>query len=360
MAEAAPPSPATPFLHLAAATVLALALGNFSHDLARWIVCLGSNGACSPDSKAEARTLATMVSTFLAVYLAAQAGRTGKKDPTEARLLVVGALAGALFAVLKATEGGGDVPDRALVFRPVLIWAMGTAMLLLPMWQTPPEEEHRLWALYQRLALAFLAAACIGGLLHLVAHHLWTVALDNGSSRKFVVAPVAPVIGGAVFGMLMLRGREDGQPRGQVLIWPAIAVTTVLVWTFADYLPTHASDGGWISAAKGAVSAEQIAAAYCLLILSGVLLMGVLALTGRPVHPAPATLAIISAACLIAAGLGAGLGFARVAAGKLAADQITALAAIQGLVPLAVWLSVVVAGRLQARVAQGRPPPPSA
>lgn len=334
------PPPATPFLYLATAAVLALVFGDFSQDLAGWIVCATASGRCSDDSQTQAQTIAVMVSTFLAVYLAAQAGLAGSKTATEARLLVVGAMAGALFAVLKAAEGKLGYPDPEALFEPLLVWSMALAVFLVPMWQAPPGDGHQLLKVYHRVALAFLVAACLGGLLQFTAHHLWTVGQDNGSSRKFVVAPVAPVIGGAVFGALMLQGREAGRPLGTVIVWLLVAVATVSVWTWHQDLPR-----------------ARVAAAYGLLILVGVLMMAALAVTDEPLRPTLPTLAVVGAACLAAAALGADLGLFRAGERLLGWGQVPVLALVHAFGPPCAWLSVWAATRLQARLAPAKVTP---
>jgi hypothetical protein len=158
---------------------------------------------------------------------------------------------------------------------------------------------------------------------------LWNPGTDNNSSRKFVVAPAASVIGWAVFGELVIGDRTLPGRRLQNLIWLGIAMCAVFLWSLSGH------------------SLERFGVAYGLLLLTGVLLMAALSLVNEPLCASVITFAFVAAASLFAAGMAVHLGWVRVQAGKLEVHDLPILALVHGAVPLLVWLSIVGAARLQ-------------
>jgi hypothetical protein len=124
-------------------------------------------------------------------------------------------------------------------------------------------EERWLRTSYRRLVLTFLAAAFLGALVQGIALILWTIHHGNGSPRKFVVAPAAPIIGGASIGTRMTQRRDGDRTHRAVMIWGAAAVVTVLVCAFGTSAIRYGGDFGWDADAR--LPFARFAPACCLL-----------------------------------------------------------------------------------------------
>jgi hypothetical protein len=168
--------------------------------------------------------------------------------------------------------------------------------------------------LYRRLVLTFLAAACLGALVQGIALILWTTHHGNGSPRKFVVAPAAPIIGGASIGTRMTQRRDGDRTHRAVMIRGAGTVVPSPAATFGTSAMRHGGDFGWDVDAR--LPFARFAPTTCLMIPSDIMMMAALAITAAGTRRAPGSLTMVSEACPIAAPLGTDLANARLEAEK--------------------------------------------
>lgn len=288
-------SPALPFLVLSLATILAVTFGTFATDLSRWIVCALSEGVCTANAKRDAAMVAAMVSTFVAIYGAAIAGLVGRRTLVEAKLVIVGAAAGALFAVLKAAEGAHGYPDMHGVAGPIVIYVLAliilTASLAIP--RSDASTGHGPGPALRRTATVFFAGAVLGG-----AHqYVGQLALGSSSVRGMVIAPLVSVLGGALIGSLMLEPLPFRRLSIRIGFWLAVSGAAMLIWFLAIYLPRHGT-------AVSSISTWRFGVAYVGLPMVTIFLMAVLALVGGPEAANQWVLPALAVSAMVAALLG--------------------------------------------------------
>lgn len=250
----APPRDGRPMALLVAAALSSVIFGDYAQEVAQWAVCLHSDlvvgDRCKDRPVREALMIGTFVSTLSAVFAAAYAGRWGDETPRAAALLVVGALAGALLALLKAAEGDGKYPAPDLLARPLLIYALTAGTLLGTFALVRPDRRADRFSLLQRVTMTLLIGAAIGGVMQGGAELVWQGNVDRFSSSKFVVSPIAVAAGGAAFGVLALDPWLRGT--GAHPIWPVgwltVALAAASSFVFLDYLAKHGP--GWVERAQ--------------------------------------------------------------------------------------------------------------
>lgn len=120
------------------------------------------------------------------------------------------------------------------------------------------------------MAPDFVPAPCsdvpgcgLGALVQGIALILWTTHHGNGSRRKFVVAPAAPIIGGASIGTRMTQRRDGDRTHRAVMIWGAGTVVPGPAATFGTSAMRHGGDFGWDADAR--LPFARFAPACCLL-----------------------------------------------------------------------------------------------
>ena len=343
---------------MALATILALTFGRFATDLSRWIVCALSVDVCSDAAKRDAAMLAAMVSTFVAVYGAAIAGLRGKRPPVEAKLLVVGALVGAFFAVLKAAEGDGGYPVLKDVAGPLVVYALALVVFIAASASSPDvgPSAHRPLSILRRTATVFFAAAIIGSTLQYAGQIALTETNSSRSVREMVIAPLVSVLGGAMIGSMMLESRPFRRRDARLAFWLTVSTIVMLVWFLTIYLPKHTGTAGWMT--ESPLPIWRVGLAYVGLPMVTVMLMAAFALVGGPEGYKRWIVAALVVSTLVAGWFGTELATAR--ASNLTDGQQHLLTAIHATTPFLALLSLLIAlslDSLLSRYAHGQQRP---
>jgi len=189
------------FFQPVAATVGGIIFGEYAHKLAQWLVCAHSvwakNQCCSLEAKVEAINIGTLVSTIVVIVGANAAASRVKDDSFSADLSVVGALTGALLAVLDAASHGADFPVPERLPAPLYFYVIFVLLFAIPRLCMPkvPRDFAPVIASRSRLAAALLVGAFLGLTAQLGAELYWKgLAFGEYGSQKFVVAPLGTAI----------------------------------------------------------------------------------------------------------------------------------------------------------------------
>ncbi|MEM9060367.1 MAG: hypothetical protein AAGD13_07870 [Pseudomonadota bacterium] len=248
---------AATFPLLAAVTLGSVIFGDYAQDVAKWTVCLHSHffvgKSCGTTAGPEAVMLGAFVATLVAILGASRAARIGEQTPREARLVMVGALAGSFFALLKAAENETlGYPDPELLLRPIFVYVVTVTVIGFPL-LAPGHfagDRRRMVSFSGLVALTLLLGALAGAFLQGIAEVFWQGTVDRTSARKFVIAPSATVIGSAVFLRIMLHSSIEQRCASWrwLLTWLSLGILIVLVFVLFVYEARHGS--GWLKQAS--------------------------------------------------------------------------------------------------------------
>jgi len=339
------------FALLAAVVLGTVVFGKFAQDLAKWIVCLDayarSAPKCSGLAKSEALMLATMVSTFVAVLGASYAGRWGRKTTKQTAVLVFGALAAAFFSVLKASVGEHGFPQPDLLINPALVY-FGCVVVLLAPWilvRLSWVSEEQGLILAQRISLAVFLGGLLGALAQLMGEFVWHRPEDRGSVSKFVVAPVATVLGGAVFGIVMLDPwlRFGARRLKWVVSWAALSLALA-----GTHMAIYVSQKDWIEKASG--PSWAIAALGMLVLTSGVLGVALACIVSTAARIRTGLLIAALVAASLAAAAGYWLGQHRIDAKSMIPADLIAFTGFHALSPILCIAAIFTADTLARRI----------
>jgi len=346
-----------PVALLAAATLASVVFGDYAHEVGKWAVCLHSalkaaSEPCKALPTAHGLMLGTLLSTFVAMFSAALAGLKGEKNSRQAALIIFGAFAGALFALLKAAADEVGYPDPAILFRPLLIYLVCACVAAAPfaLLQWEHFDRRDALALTARIAIALILAAALGTALQLAAELAWQGSEDRTSARKFVIAPVAAVMAGAVVATVIA---EPWLGQGRALRrWAALCLTVAacaaLAFVFVGYLAKHGD--GWL-ANSGAVGIGHAPAVLLALLMGGLVVTALAVVAGRP----EGVRRRIAWSALPAAGLGLFVGHAagrlRIAAEAMLEADLWLLAMTHAAAAATVALTVLLTDMTYRRLA---------
>ena len=245
-------------------TLVGMLVGDYAQDLAQWVVCLHSihwaGDICDGQPRAEALMIGTFLSTVVGVLAAATASRLGEQLYFDTLRAVVGVLAGATMALLKASVGETGYPDPGLFGRPLFLCVCAAFLILLPAWILRPGtgKSDRIVAFHARIAVALLAGIFLGWTLQGVAETFWTGLEDAFSSAKFVVAPSVTVVAMSAWGTaLLLPAVADWRPGWR---WPLVLLVAaaLLIAAYAGIFYFSRHGNGWLEiagASRGATMA---------------------------------------------------------------------------------------------------------
>jgi len=226
--------------------ILAIAtavFSDFATDISKWAVCYSSylrdSKGCSSDSIAEAAMLATMFSTFFAVLSACYAARHKGKSGSQFALMIVVALVAALFSVLKSSVGEHGFPSLEPLKVPLMVFVISTFVLTGPIFiNRHHEQQHRSTGdveILEYISFAVFIGAFFGTLLQLIDELFWIGPGAEGSVKNLVIAPIAIVVGGAIFSLLITQSARKNI--SQRISWPFIwaALGFVISFLYAIY-----------------------------------------------------------------------------------------------------------------------------
>lgn len=329
------------FARIALATLFGLMFGTFARDVARWSVCYTATRPppCPHGSIVTAELIAVLLSTFLALYLAAIAVRDKPRSQKETAGVILGVLVGAFFVMLKVIEHPVlKYPDFTGRLAAPLVYLL-IAVVVLPL------ALHRLsdpglkdpLAPLRRLGMVFLTAFFLGAGPWLIAHTAWRPGIDDTSTTKFAVAPGVAVIAGAIFGVMMLHARVAARPGLAILFWAGVAIAFALAWYGFDYHPRQVMDQNswstvWLTKTPGSAQ-WMLDLPILLLLVSGVMMMAVILLGPGRLTLTPRSGAIALGFALVSGACGYWLGEARLDAGRATVAAPVVLALVHGVGP---------------------------
>ncbi|WP_375228612.1 hypothetical protein [Roseobacter sp. S98] len=302
----------SPLLYLVVAAVAASVFGSSTSDLAKWAVCAGSEGGCDDDAMRVAKMMATFVSTVATFLLAALVSLGRGNSERETAGVIVGAIVGAGFAILEAAEGVNGYPEPAEFIGPMIVY-VGVATLVFGVLAyariTKRISPQTIFRLIARFATALFAGLLAGLLLQFAAEWVWRDPAMDGTSSKFIIAVVAPVVGTAAIGSLMVAPTPWG--RIGTLLLLGFAVTLAASYTWFVYLGDDAE--GWV--ARSPMSPVGVGLRYSLILLAGSLAVAVISLTIPRAQGFPAAGVATGVSAAIASWAAYGLGLVRVEPG---------------------------------------------
>jgi hypothetical protein len=300
-----------------AATIGAAIFGKYAQKLAQWVVCAHSAGAkeqsCSLLAKVEALNIGTLVATMIVVVGAAAAASRGKVTSLAAALSVLGALAGALFALLEAASQSADFPIFALLPVPLYFYLICVLLFAIPLLCMPqaPRDFGPAIALHLRLAAAVLVGALLGYAAQLGAELYWKgLALREFGAQKFVVAPSGTAIAAGAWAVALfdpyLRPTVWVNQRARRRLWLSIygVGAVVLAGGYGALFDAHSSG------VPAAMSAALVVAGLTLPGISAIAL--VLAFCRGDAVRRNAAIAATLLGSVMAAAVASGLALARV------------------------------------------------
>ena len=322
------------FVLLAGSTLLGIVFGDAANNIAQWVTCIFASGACSDHAKATASALATLIVTFVAVYAASFAPHSDANTRTEADLAILGAFAGALIALFKAAEGQGGYPEIDLFGRPLIVYFVAVAVVFIPMMLRRRKKLslHAERTFSTTIAIVVVVSAIVSGVWQIVLTELWEVVQDNSSARKFVVAPMAPIMATSVSAVLLLNLWNELRVRTKLATgWLFVASLAAVVFFTLAYLPENGAPTGWMTHTDA--TATSVGIHYLLILLSGVMMITVLTnMPGEHLRSLP-RIGVTGVFVLLSAYSGFVLGQARQSTGALLEGQPAVLALIHGLGP---------------------------
>ena len=336
---------------LAAVTLASVIFGDYAQDIGRWIVCW-DGGGCSDTSKRGAIMLGAFVGTLVAMLSAIQAARIGKQSIRETRLVIVGALAGTLLALLKASEDeklGYPVFDKDMLQALFIYLATATVFLtpLLFPGAVGRDREQSL-RLISVMVLALLIAASLGALQQLAAEYFWTGENDRSSSRKFIIAPVATVMGTAIFGRAMLFPwfSEDGPDWRWLLNWLGYGMLMTLAYILIVYEVRHGA--GWMADAP---SYLRIRVALSVLLITPLVFFAFVPL-GLPKRPWVGVLFLSLCAAPFAGMAAAHVADVRIASGHIAPQDRHVLVIVHMLSPVISGIAICLVSPVHSWISE--------
>ena len=243
-------------------------------------------------------------------------------------------------------------PDPAILFRPLLIYLVCACVAAAPfaLLQWEHFDRRDALALTARIAIALILAAALGTALQLAAELAWQGSEDRTSARKFVIAPVAAVMAGAVVATVIA---EPWLGQGRALRrWAALCLTVAacaaLAFVFVGYLAKHGD--GWL-ANSGAVGIGHAPAVLLALLMGGLVVTALAVVAGRP----EGVRRRIAWSALPAAGLGLFVGHAagrlRIAAEAMLEADLWLLAMTHAAAAATVALTVLLTDMTYRRLA---------
>ena len=175
------------------------------------------------------------------------------------------------------------------------------------------------------------------------------------SSGKFLIAPSARVIGGSIFGVVMLDPwlRRNVKNIRWLLIWLAAAALIANGYLLLNYLPIHRA--GWIARSQAPTS-THVSVVLFIMLMSGAFAASLAGIISRP-SSTRLVLFITGVACALVAGSAAYWGAKwRVAASEMIASDVPTLITVQALVPLATWGCILMTDEISSRLAAIKAP----
>lgn len=202
----------------------------------------------------------------------------------------------------------------------------------------------------QQSAIAHFLGLLLGGAVQIVAELFWQGTLHGTSVGKFVIAPMATVMGGAAFGVVLghKRLRNGSVDLQWARAWFLIGALFAVLYVVLVYFPTHAN--GWMS---GVLTKSR-----ALLLLLGLLLPALAAsmvavlLSRKRIYRGVLLWSIIGA---IVAGFAAWqMGQARIAAEQLLPDDLPVLILVHAVTPIVSAFVIVIVARLIGFIGDNR------
>jgi hypothetical protein len=210
----------------ALAVIGATIFGDSAHKVAELFVCTFSKtSGCSGTGIVDALNVGTLLSASVAITVAGWAVRKGEVSARNATLTIVGAMAGALIALLTASaKGNNGAANFELLAQPMYFYGLSILLFMAPLLIPRPENDWRPVVAGQLQAgVALLYGLLIGGMVQIFAEVIWRGwDVDTWGSSKFVVAPSGTVIGAGVWSVALLDPYLrpevwDGHSRRRVL-----------------------------------------------------------------------------------------------------------------------------------------------
>ena len=277
------------FFSIAIIGAVFFAVGDFSPDIIKWIVCIHSDlvrlRQCHDSAEAEAMMIGTLFATSLAVLSAAYAGHRRIMSNKDTRVAVTVALVAAFFGLMKSASEGATYPQVDLLSRPAYMYAVFVSLFALP-WlisRQMTNSNFQIFQLFVRTMVALLLGALIGYLFQLIVEIGWSTASgQRWGAQKFVVAPSAIAIACGAWATILLdpflrqkvwKGHER-LASTWVVMFALVAVVLALGYATIFYL----FDGqfkvrNWIEAAN--LSGIAIVILFtCLLTIALLILVG--------------------------------------------------------------------------------------